>query len=130
MGVGVRWTAQQLNVFAFAVQQLHELLCTQLCPLIVVRHNLRHRNTGFVDFTIDQEGRDACRFGLLQRTDGGICPGVVQNDRFRFTGDGGLNQLVLFVHVVVMRGDKRGVTQLFCLRCRAVGFCLEERVVV
>ena len=55
---------------------------------------------------------------------------VIQDDRFRLTGNGGFNQLVLFVHVIVVRGDKGGVAQLLCLRRRAVGFSLEERVVV
>ena len=111
--VGVRLLAQQFNVLAFAAQQLCKFLCTQLRTLIVIGDDLRHGDTGFVDLTVNQKGRDTGIFGFLHRPDGGVRAGVIQNDRFRFARNRGLNQLVLLVNVIVVRRHQRGVTQLF-----------------
>ena len=91
---------------------------------------MRDCDAGLVNFTIDEECRHARRFGFFQWTNGGIGARVIENDGFCFSGYGGLNQLVLFIDVIIMRGNQRGISQRFRFGDRAVGFGFKERVVV
>ena len=91
---------------------------------------MRYGDAGFIDFAVNQEGRNAGIFGFLHRANGGICTGVIKNDGFGFARDGGFNQLILLIHVIIMRGHQRGVTEGFGFLLRAVGFGLKERVIM
>jgi hypothetical protein len=91
---------------------------------------LRDSNAGFVDFTVNQECRYASGFGFFQRADGGVCAGVIKDDRFRFTGNRRFDQLVLFVNVIIMGSHEGGVAKFFGFCRRAVRFRFKEWVVV
>jgi hypothetical protein len=98
--------------------------------LIVIGNNLRHRDAVGVDFPVDQKARHSGGLGLAHRRDGRIGAGVIQNDGRHAVGNRGIEQLVLFVSVVVVRVDQHVVAELLPARGGAVRFGFEKRVLV
>ena len=129
-GVGVRLLADEFDIIALLAHQLDELLRAELGALIVVRDDLGEGDAGGVDLAVDQEGRNARVLGLLDRRDGGVGAGVVEDDRLGAARDRGVDELRLLVGVVVMDERDDVVAELLRLGLRAFGFRLEERIVV
>ena len=129
-GVGVGLLADELGVVALFAHDLDELLRAERRALVVVGDDLRDGDAGLVDLAVDQEARNAGVLGLLNRLDRSVGAGVVENDRDRFAGDRGVDQLVLLVGVVVVNEHQSVVAERLGLGGRAFGLGGEERVVV
>ena len=128
--VGVSLAAQKLGIFAGLAHQANELLGPQLRALIVVGHDLADGNARFLDFAVDQEGRDPCVLGGLHGGDGGVGPGIVQDDRLGTLGNGGVEQFQLLVGIVIVDHDHGVIAQLLGPGLGAHGLGLEEWVVM
>ena len=128
--VGVGLLAHQFHVGPFFAHQFHELLGAEFRALVVIRNNLGHGHAGLVHFTVDEKSRDAGFFRFLHRSDGGVRTGIVEDDGRRLAGDGGVEQLVLLVGIIIMDKDQSIVAKFLGFGFSAHCLGLEERIVL
>jgi hypothetical protein len=95
---------------------LLETICATAIPVLLISLSIRNVGTP--------------GFGFFQWANRSVSPGVIQDDRFGFAGDGRFDQLVLFVNVIIMGSHEGGVAKFFSFCRRAVRFRFKKGVVV
>jgi hypothetical protein len=96
--------------------------------LSIVGDDLGLGEAGLADLGVDQDDGNLCVDQLLDGRDALISTGRVEQHALDLVVDGGLDQLVLLVGIILVCGCRRFVTELLELGLRGVDLSLPVRV--
>jgi hypothetical protein len=83
-----------------------------------------------LNFAVDEEAWNAGLGGTPNSRDGGVCAGVIEDDGGGIGGDGGIDEVVLAIGVIVMSVDAYSVAESKGSRGSGIRFGLEEGIVL
>jgi hypothetical protein len=125
-GIVVGRCAEEFGIVALVADGFDPLLGTECRTLGIVGNELRLGQAFLVDFSVDEDDRNACGNSLLHRTDRTVGVGRVEDDRDRLVGDRRVDQVAFGIGVTLVRTDRCRVAKLF--GCRLGNVALRQPV--